>query len=79
MKSNLGKLVCSTLAFAGAMTVALGSSPRIAMGSSTASATFENCGWGGLPLWCAPGREADLCSTGAGTWLYGCVNNGGAS
>jgi hypothetical protein len=79
MKRNLRNLLVSTLAFLGASALTLGTSPKSALASSRSNPGFEKCNWGGLPLWCAPGVETDLCDGGNGAWYYGCLNNGGAS
>jgi hypothetical protein len=78
MKNNLRNLLLSTLAFVGATTLALGTSPRIALASSRARVTLDTCP-NPRPLWCAPGRESDLCNGGGGLWYIGCLNNGGQS
>jgi hypothetical protein len=78
MKRNLRHLLLSAFAFAGATALALGTSPRVAMASGRAKVVFETCP-NGRPLWCAPGRESDLCNGGAGLWYFGCLNNGGQS
>jgi hypothetical protein len=77
MKSNLRTLFLSSLAFAGAAALALGMSPRTALASTHARVAFSDCP-NPRPLWCAPGRESDICVAGP-FWLGGCINNGGQS
>jgi hypothetical protein len=77
MNRGLRNLILSALAFAGAIMLALGTSPKPAMASSRTKAAFATC-VNPRPLWCAPGQETDICVAGP-FWLSGCINNGGQS